>query len=153
MVRRTSEIGIRMALGANRNFVVAMILRSAFLQTLFGLAIGVPVAFYGATLVRSQLYGLTSDEWQCAVGSRGYAAGWRIYAALAWCAIVENNEKTTGSPPARVHLAAMTPPSLQVFGWSFLTEPCSDQQQRRSAAIATEARRYALRLARVRTGP
>ena len=60
VVRRTSEIGIRMALGANRNFVVAMILRSAILQTLSGLAIGVPVAFYGATLVRSQLYGLTS---------------------------------------------------------------------------------------------
>lgn len=60
VVRRTSEIGIRMALGANRNFVVAMILRSAIVQTLFGLAIGIPVAFYGATLVRSQLYGLTS---------------------------------------------------------------------------------------------
>ena len=60
VVRRTSEIGIRMALGANRNFVVAMILRSALLQTLFGLAIGIPVAFYGAMLVRSQLYGLTA---------------------------------------------------------------------------------------------
>lgn len=60
VVRRTSEIGIRMALGANRNFVVAMILRSVLVQTLFGLAIGIPVAFYGATLVRSQLYGLTS---------------------------------------------------------------------------------------------
>lgn len=54
------EIGIRMALGANRNYVVAMILRTAILQTLFGLAIGIPVAFYGATLVRSQLYGLTT---------------------------------------------------------------------------------------------
>jgi ABC-type antimicrobial peptide transport system permease subunit len=60
VVRRTSEIGIRMALGANRSFVVGMILRSAILQTLFGLAIGIPVAFYGATLVRSQLYGLTT---------------------------------------------------------------------------------------------
>ena len=60
VVRRTSEIGIRMALGANRNFVVGMILRGAILQTLFGLAIGIPVAFYGATLVRSQLYGLTT---------------------------------------------------------------------------------------------
>ncbi len=60
VARRTSEIGIRMALGANRNFVVGMILRSAILQTLFGLAIGIPVAFYGATLVRSQLYGLTT---------------------------------------------------------------------------------------------
>jgi len=60
VVRRTSEIGIRMALGADRNRVVAMIFRSAFLQTLLGLAIGIPVAFYGVTLVRSQLYELTS---------------------------------------------------------------------------------------------
>jgi len=60
VARRTSEIGIRMALGANRNFVVAMILRSAIVQTLFGLVIGIPAAFYGATLVRSQLYGLSS---------------------------------------------------------------------------------------------
>ena len=60
VARRTSEIGIRMALGADRSGVVAMILRSALLQTLLGLAIGVPVAFYGVTLVKSQLYGLTT---------------------------------------------------------------------------------------------
>ena len=56
VARRTSEIGIRMALGAERGGVVAMILRSALLQTLLGLAIGVPVAFYGVQLVKSQLY-------------------------------------------------------------------------------------------------
>jgi macrolide transport system ATP-binding/permease protein len=60
VVRRTSEIGIRMALGADRSGVVAMILRSALLQTLLGLAIGIPVAFYGARLVKSQLYELTT---------------------------------------------------------------------------------------------
>ena len=56
VARRTSEIGIRMALGAERGGVMAMILRSALLQTVIGLAIGVPVAFYGVTLVKSQLY-------------------------------------------------------------------------------------------------
>jgi ABC-type antimicrobial peptide transport system permease subunit len=60
VVRRTSEIGIRMALGADRSGVVAMILRSALLQTLLGLAIGIPVAFYLVTLVKSQLYELTT---------------------------------------------------------------------------------------------
>jgi ABC-type antimicrobial peptide transport system permease subunit len=60
VVRRTSEIGIRMAMGADRSGVVAMILRSALLQTLLGLAIGIPVAFYGVTLVKSQLYELTT---------------------------------------------------------------------------------------------
>jgi ABC-type antimicrobial peptide transport system permease subunit len=54
--RRTSEIGVRMALGAERGSVVAMILRGAMLQTVVGLAIGVPVAFYGVALVKSQLY-------------------------------------------------------------------------------------------------
>jgi macrolide transport system ATP-binding/permease protein len=60
VARRTSEIGIRMALGADRGGVVAMILRSALMQTLLGLAIGIPVAFYGVTLVKSQLYELTT---------------------------------------------------------------------------------------------
>src|SRR5580704_9344947 len=60
VARRTSEIGIRMALGAERSGVVAMILRSALLQTVIGLAIGVPVAFYGVTLVKSQLYEVTT---------------------------------------------------------------------------------------------
>jgi macrolide transport system ATP-binding/permease protein len=58
--RRTSEIGIRMALGAERSRVVAMILRSALLQTVIGLAIGVPVALYGVRLVKSQLYEMTT---------------------------------------------------------------------------------------------
>jgi ABC-type antimicrobial peptide transport system permease subunit len=49
-----------MALGANRSDVVAMILRSVLLQTLLGLVIGIPVAFYGVTLVKSQLYELTT---------------------------------------------------------------------------------------------
>ena len=62
VARRTSEIGIRMALGAKRGDVVLMILRSALTQTLIGLAIGVPVAFYSVRFVKSQLYELTSVE-------------------------------------------------------------------------------------------
>ena len=58
VARRTSEIGIRMALGAERSGVVAMVLRSALWQTMLGLAIGIPAAYYGVTLVKSQLYEL-----------------------------------------------------------------------------------------------
>jgi ABC-type antimicrobial peptide transport system permease subunit len=54
--RRTSEIGVRMALGAERGSVVAMVLRGAMLQAVIGLGIGVPMAFYGVALVKSQLY-------------------------------------------------------------------------------------------------
>ncbi|MGA3224795.1 MAG: ABC transporter permease [Acidobacteriaceae bacterium] len=56
--RRTSEIGIRMALGADRMSVLRMVLRSAFLQVGVGLAIGIPVAILGGHLMASQLFGV-----------------------------------------------------------------------------------------------
>jgi ABC-type antimicrobial peptide transport system permease subunit len=56
--RRTSEIGIRMALGANRMNMLAMVLRSAFLQVGIGLAIGIPVTIFGGRLMASELYGV-----------------------------------------------------------------------------------------------
>ncbi len=42
--RRTSEIGVRMALGADRGNVMTLVLRGAFLQILIGLVIGIPVS-------------------------------------------------------------------------------------------------------------
>jgi macrolide transport system ATP-binding/permease protein len=57
VARRTSEIGIRMALGANRSSVVGMIMRGAMLQTVIGLAvIGIPVAWFCVRYIESQLY-------------------------------------------------------------------------------------------------
>jgi predicted permease len=60
VVRRTPEIGIRMALGAKRSGVIAMVLRGALLQALIGLAIGVPIAYYCVRFVKTQLYEITS---------------------------------------------------------------------------------------------
>jgi ABC-type antimicrobial peptide transport system permease subunit len=60
VARRTGEIGIRMALGAERSGVVVMVLRSALLQTAIGLALGVPVAYYCVQFVKSQLYEMNS---------------------------------------------------------------------------------------------
>src|SRR5580700_8196748 len=56
--RRTSEIGIRMALGANRINVLHLVLRGAFLQVGIGLAIGIPVAILGGHAMASQLFGV-----------------------------------------------------------------------------------------------
>lgn len=60
VARRSSEIGIRMALGAERLSVVAMVMRGALFQALLGLAIGVPVAFLCIRYVKSQLYEITA---------------------------------------------------------------------------------------------
>ena len=54
--RRTGEIGVRMALGANRANVMKLVLRGAFLQILVGLLIGIPVAIGGSRLIAAQLY-------------------------------------------------------------------------------------------------
>jgi ABC-type antimicrobial peptide transport system permease subunit len=56
VARRTSEIGVRMALGANRANVLLLVLRGALAQTLIGLAIGIPLAIGSAKLMGSQLY-------------------------------------------------------------------------------------------------
>ncbi len=56
--QRTNEIGIRMALGADQNSVLSMVLRSAFLQVAIGLAIGVPAAILAGRGMTNQLYGV-----------------------------------------------------------------------------------------------
>ena len=54
--RRTSEIGVRMALGANRTNVIGLVLRGAFLQILIGLALGIPISIGCSRLIANQLY-------------------------------------------------------------------------------------------------
>jgi predicted permease len=60
VVRRTPEIGIRMALGAARRRVIGTVMRGAMLQTAAGLAIGIPVAIFCVRYVKSQLFEITS---------------------------------------------------------------------------------------------
>jgi predicted permease len=65
VAQRTSEIGIRMALGADRGGILQMVLRSAFLQAGIGLLIGMPAAIVGGHLMASHLYGV--QPWDPAV--------------------------------------------------------------------------------------
>jgi predicted permease len=62
VARRTNEIGIRMALGAERAKVLAMVLRGASLQVALGLVIGIPAALAGSRLLSSILYGVKSYD-------------------------------------------------------------------------------------------
>jgi predicted permease len=54
---RTSEIGVRMALGANRASIMRLVLRGAFALILWGLLIGLPLTLVAARFLSSQLYG------------------------------------------------------------------------------------------------
>jgi putative ABC transport system permease protein len=56
--QRTSEIGVRMALGANRGGVVRMVLRGAFSQVGIGLALGIPATIGAGRLMTNQLFGV-----------------------------------------------------------------------------------------------
>jgi predicted permease len=62
VARRTNEIGIRMALGADRGNVLGLVLRSALVQVGVGLAIGIPAALAGGHLLASQLYRVKSYD-------------------------------------------------------------------------------------------
>jgi len=62
VARRTGEIGVRMALGADRADVVRMVLRGAFSQIGIGLAIGIPIALLGGRLMANQLYQVRSYD-------------------------------------------------------------------------------------------
>jgi len=80
VVRRTPEIGIRMALGAERNRVIAMVMRGTMLQALLGLLIGAPVAMFCVRYVKSQLYEISSVNFSVMVAASATLA---VSAAIA----------------------------------------------------------------------
>jgi macrolide transport system ATP-binding/permease protein len=69
VARRTSEIGIRMALGAERRGVTAMVMRSALAQAAVGLALGVPAAMMCVRIIASQLYEIKHVDWVVLAGA------------------------------------------------------------------------------------
>jgi predicted permease len=62
VARRTQEIGVRMALGAERTTVRWMVLKQSLTLAGAGLALGIPAAIFGTRFVESMLYGLTARD-------------------------------------------------------------------------------------------
>jgi predicted permease len=62
VARRTREIGLRMALGAQRSAVVALIVGDAIGIVVLGIALGVPMALASVRLLRSQLHGVNAMD-------------------------------------------------------------------------------------------
>jgi macrolide transport system ATP-binding/permease protein len=62
VARRTNEIGVRTALGANRGDVIRLILGGALAQTAIGIALGIPAAWGAGNLLAGQLYGVKGSD-------------------------------------------------------------------------------------------
>jgi predicted permease len=62
VVRRTSEIGIRLALGAQSNTVLWMVLRESLILLGIGLALGLPLTLASTRVIRDQLFGLSATD-------------------------------------------------------------------------------------------
>ena len=98
--RRTNEIGIRMALGAQRAGVVGMVLRESMLMVAIGVVIGLAGAIGGGRFVESVLFGLSStDVWTigAAIGATvlvslaaGYLPARRASRVIQWSRYVTN---------------------------------------------------------------
>ena len=60
VAQQTNEIGVRMALGADRAKVIQLVLRGAFSRVVIGLILGLPLAIGAGRLISAQLYGVSS---------------------------------------------------------------------------------------------
>jgi len=79
VAQRTSEIGLRMALGANKSNIIRLVLRGAFNMIALGLLLGVPLSIGTGRLMSAQLYGISHwDPFSLSIA----------VAALALCAFV-----------------------------------------------------------------
>jgi len=79
VAQRTGEIGVRMALGADKPNIVRLVLTGAFRMVALGLLVGIPLAIGAGRLMSAQLYGIANwDPFSLAIAVVG----------LAFCAFI-----------------------------------------------------------------
>ncbi|HVH61508.1 MAG TPA: ABC transporter permease [Candidatus Sulfotelmatobacter sp.] len=71
VTRRTNEIGIRVALGAETHQILRMVLREALVLVILGIIIGMPAALAASRLVAAMLYGLKATDPVTILGAAG----------------------------------------------------------------------------------
>jgi predicted permease len=82
VAQRTNEIGIRMALGADRRKVVDLVLRGAFKRVVAGLVLGLPLAVGAGRLIAAQLYGVSFWDPIALAAAAGALAACAFIAAI-----------------------------------------------------------------------
>jgi predicted permease len=92
---RTREIGLRMALGADRWAVLGMILRQVLLTAGGGIAMGLPVAPAATRVVQSLLYGVKTND------AASFAVAAAVVAAVAALAVAVPARRAMGTDPVR----------------------------------------------------
>ncbi len=93
VTRRTREIGVRMALGAQRSDVVWLVLQQILLLVAIGTIVGVPVAWGLSWLVRTELYGVQPWDWITTA-----AAALTLFGVAALAGVVPTRRATTIDP-------------------------------------------------------
>jgi predicted permease len=95
VAQRTREIGVRMALGADRSRIMRTIVWGPVAQTTAGLAIGVPLAIFATRAIAAQLYGVTAGD------PRVYAAAMAVLLASAVLAALIPARRAAAIEPTR----------------------------------------------------
>jgi macrolide transport system ATP-binding/permease protein len=95
VVRRTAEIGIRMALGASRALVVRSVMREALLQSVIGLLVGIPVVLLCTRFLKSQLYDISGHD------LRSYVLAITALMVAAWVASLVPALRAASTDPVK----------------------------------------------------
>jgi ABC-type antimicrobial peptide transport system permease subunit len=82
VAQRTNEIGIRMALGADRPQVLGLVVGGAFKRVAIGLILGLPLAVGAGRLLSAQLYGVSSSDPLALTAAAGALAICSFFAAI-----------------------------------------------------------------------